>query len=96
MLKMLKYNFKVKTKNKVIVPNKVYVEDGVLYLLSDEETFKFEDEQWFIKTPLTQKRYIPIGLGALPSYRLDNVDPKLEEDEDFNLLFETVEGHDNI
>ena len=83
----LKDNFQIPKSDCVVVPNKVFIEDNVLYLVDNESTLKCENSEWFIKTPLTNELYIPLGLGALPTYFIEDVTNILDLDT-FNLLFE--------
>lgn len=85
-LHKLKNDFQINQKNKVIVQNKVSIKEDVLYLIDNDATFKFEDDKWFIKTPLTNNEYISLGLGALPTYHIE--DTGVEDVETFNSLFE--------
>lgn len=86
----LKDDFQITASNIVIVPNKVYVENNVLYLINNDETVKFEGGEWFIKTPLTENVYIPLGLGALPTYYIEDT-ANVQDIDAFNLLFETCD-----
>ncbi|MGN1221786.1 MAG: hypothetical protein ACI4TT_00965 [Christensenellales bacterium] len=65
------------------------MENNTLYLIDNNITYKLIDSTWFIKTPLTNNEYIPLGVGALPTYVIDNVD--VEDIDAFNGLFESCE-----
>ena len=84
----LKSNFQITASDIVIIANRVYVENNVLYLINNDETVKFEGGEWFIKTPLTENVYIPLGLGALPTYYIEDT-ANVQDIDAFNLLFET-------
>lgn len=83
----LKDNFQIPTNDCVVVQNKVFIEDGVLYLVDNKNALKCENGEWFIKTPLTNDLYIPLGLGALPTYFIEDV-TNISNPDAFNLLFE--------
>lgn len=85
-LHKLKNNFQIKQKDVVVVKDKVSVEENILYLKDNDNTIKFENNEWSIKTPLTNNKYIPLGLGALPTYYIE--DTGIEDIDEFNSLFE--------
>lgn len=85
-LHKLKSDFQVKQKDVVIVKDKVFVEENILYLKDNDNTIKFENNEWSIKTPLTNNKYIPLGLGAFPTYYIE--DTGIEDIDEFNSLFE--------
>lgn len=85
-LHKLKNDFQIKQKDVVVVKDKVFVEENILYLKDNDSTIKFEDNEWSIKTPLTSNEYIPLGLGALPTYYIE--DTSIEDIDEFNSLFE--------
>jgi len=89
----LKHDFNLVKNNGEIVVNKVWVENNTLYLIDNDTTYKFEDSNWYIKTPLTNGEFISLGVGALPTYLTDNVD--VEDIDAFNGLFESCET-DNV
>lgn len=85
-LHKLKDDFQFKQEDVVIVKDKVFVEENILYLKDNDNTIKFENNEWSIKTPLTNNEYIPLGLGALPTYYIE--DTGIEDIDEFNSLFE--------
>ena len=89
----LKHDFNLIKNNGEIIVNKVWVENGVLYLVDNDATYKLIDHTWFVKTPLTLGEFIPLGVGALPTYITENVD--VEDIDAFDGLFEPCET-DNV
>lgn len=89
----LKHDFNLVKNNGEIVANKVWVKDKTLYLIDGDTTYKLVDATWFIKTPLTNDKFISLGVGALPTYLIENVD--VEDIDAFNGLFEPCET-DNV
>lgn len=89
MLFKLKNELNLTKTNGEIIINKVWIENGVLYLVDNDTIYKLIDHTWFVKTPLTLGEFISLGIGALPSYLVENVD--VEDIDAFNSLFEPCE-----
>lgn len=85
-LHKLKDDFQMCQKDIVIVKDKVLIKDKTLYLINNDTTLKFENGEWFVKTQLTNNDYISLGLGALPTYYIE--DANIENVDAFNSLFE--------
>lgn len=91
----IKDNFTVTLKTGRIVTGKVWVKNDALFLVDGDTTYKFVDNAWYIKTPLTNDEYIPLGVGALPGYTLpENI--TIEDADAFNNLFEVVDETETV
>ena len=85
----IKDDFSVTLHTGRIVTNKVWVKNDTLFLVDGETTYKFVEGAWYIKTPLTNNEYIPLGIGALPGYII-NETINIEDADAFNALFVEV------
>lgn len=85
MLYKIKSNFEVMNDGSII-PDKAWIENSILNIVDGDNHNKFEDGKWFVKTPLTNNKFIFLGVGALPGVEIEKVG--VLDETSFNALFE--------